>query len=383
VVTDVTMPGSESTSPSGHGPSLMSLLSVRDLTVSFPTSDGVVRAVRGLSFDVEAGRTLGIVGETGSGKSVTALSLLGLNPGADIRGSAMFEGRDLLAMKPDEIRRIRGAEIAMIFQDPLSSLHPFYRVGWQITEAIRTHTRVSRGQAMRQAVELLRLVSIPQPERRVQAFPHELSGGMRQRAMIAMALALRPKLLIADEPTTALDATVQAQLMELLGGMQRELGMAMIVITHDLGLVATVADTVLVMYAGRGAESADYRTIFSSPHHPYTRGLLASIPGATGSGGRLVPIVGQPPSLIRIPSGCAFHPRCPFAMDACVREQPAPAPVSGGEGHWSACWLPPSAVGVGADADADRRRYVASRRGPAALRLRGVAAAAAGDVLHA
>jgi len=361
----------------------MSLLSVRDLTVSFPTSDGVVRAVRGLSFDVEAGRTLGIVGETGSGKSVTALSLLGLNPGADISGSALFEGRDLLAMKPDEIRRIRGAEIAMIFQDPLSSLHPYYRVGWQITEAIRTHTRVRRDQAMRQAVELLRLVSIPQPERRVQAFPHELSGGMRQRAMIAMALALRPKLLIADEPTTALDATVQAQLMELLGGMQRELGMAMLVITHDLGLVATVADTVLVMYAGRGAESADYRTIFRSPHHPYTRGLLASIPGATGSGGRLVPIVGQPPSLIRIPSGCAFHPRCPFAMDACVRDRPTPVPVSDGEGHWSACWLPPDAVGVGAAADAARRRYVTSRRGPAALRLRGVAAAAAGDVLHA
>ncbi|MGD1033626.1 MAG: ABC transporter ATP-binding protein [Candidatus Dormibacteria bacterium] len=348
----------------------MSLLSVRGLTVSFPTSDGVVRAVRGLTFDVEPGQTLGIVGETGSGKSVTALSLLGLNPGADISGSAVFEGRDLLTMRPDEIRRVRGAEIAMIFQDPLSSLHPYYRVGWQIVEAIRTHTQVSRDRAMRQAVELLRLVSIPQPERRVQAFPHELSGGMRQRAMIAMALALRPKLLIADEPTTALDATVQAQLMELLGGMQRELGMAMIVITHDLGLVATVADRVLVMYAGRGAESADYRTIFRSPHHPYTRGLLASIPGAAGSGGRLIPIVGQPPSLIRIPSGCAFHPRCPFAMDVCIREQPPFAPVNDGEAHASACWLPPDAVGVGPSADATRERYVKSRQGPAVSRLR-------------
>jgi oligopeptide/dipeptide ABC transporter ATP-binding protein len=362
----------------------MSLLSVRDLTVSFPTSDGVVRAVRGLSFDVEAGQTLGIVGETGSGKSVSALSLLGLNPGADISGSAVFEGTELLALGQDQLRKVRGAQIAMIFQDPLSSLHPYYRVGWQICEAIRTHRRTSRAEAMRQAVELLRMVSIPQPERRVSAFPHELSGGMRQRAMIAMALALRPKLLIADEPTTALDATVQAQLMELLGGMQRELGMSMIVITHDLGLVATVADSVLVMYAGRGAERADYRTIFRSPHHPYTRGLLASIPGAAGSGGRLVPIVGQPPSLIRIPSGCAFHPRCPFAMDVCVRDQPPFVPVSGGEGHLSACWLPPDAVGVDAAADVARQRYVEGRRGPAIARLRAAVAGArpGGAVAH-
>ena len=358
----------------------MSLLSVRDLTVSFPTADGVVRAVRGLSFDVEPGQTLGIVGETGSGKSVTALSLLGLNPGADISGSAVFEGSELLSMRPDQLRRIRGADIAMIFQDPLSSLHPYYRVGWQICEAIQAHRRTSREAAMRQAVELLRMVSIPQPERRVQAFPHELSGGMRQRAMIAMALALRPKLLIADEPTTALDATVQAQLMELLGGMQRELGMAMIVITHDLGLVATVADSVLVMYAGRGAERADYRTIFRSPHHPYTRGLLSSIPGAAGGGGRLVPITGQPPSLIRIPSGCAFHPRCPFAMDVCVRDQPAFTEVRDGEGHLSACWLPPEAVGLGAEADAARRRYVESRRGPAIARLRSAAIQVSGGV---
>jgi oligopeptide/dipeptide ABC transporter ATP-binding protein len=356
----------------------MSLLSVRDLTVSFPTSDGIVRAVRGLSFSVEAGQTLGIVGETGSGKSVTALSMLGLNPGADISGSAVFEGRELLTMRRDELRRVRGAEIAMIFQDPLSSLHPFYRVGWQISEAIRSHAKVRKAEAMRRATELLRMVNIPLPERRVHAFPHELSGGMRQRAMIAMALAMRPKLLIADEPTTALDATVQAQLMELLQGMQRELGMAMIIITHDLGLVATVADNVLVMYAGRAAESADYRTIFHSPHHPYTRGLLGSIPGSTGSGGRLVPIVGQPPSLIRTPSGCAFHPRCPFAMDVCVREQPPLAPVRGGEDHRSACWLPADTVGVGPEVDASRHRYVAGRRGSAVSRLRGVAAAGGG-----
>jgi peptide/nickel transport system ATP-binding protein len=361
----------------------MSLLAVEDLTVSFPTSDGVVRAVRGLSFEVEAGKTLGIVGETGSGKSVTALSLLGLNPGADIRGSALLEGRDLLTMGPQQLRRVRGAEIAMIFQDPLSSLHPFYRVGWQISEAIMTHSRLSRREAMRRAVDLLRMVNIPQPERRVQAFPHELSGGMRQRVMIAMALALRPKLLIADEPTTALDATVQAQLMELLTGMQRELGMAMIIITHDLGLVASAADRVLVMYAGRAAEKADAREIFYKPHHPYSRGLLASIPGATGGGGRLLPIVGNPPSLIRIPSGCAFHPRCPFAMEVCVRDQPDLAPVGDGGGHLSACWLPAHAVGLGVEVDSVRTRYAASRRGQAALGLPGVVAAARGAAVHA
>jgi peptide/nickel transport system ATP-binding protein len=335
----------------------MSLLSVRNLRVSFPTSDGIVRAVRGLSFEVEAGKTLGIVGETGSGKSVTALSVLGLNPGADISGSVQFEGRDLLRLPDEKMRRIRGAEIAMIFQDPLSSLHPYYRVGWQIVEAIRSHTSISKAEAMSQAVELLRMVSIPQPERRVMAFPHELSGGMRQRAMIAMALSLRPKLLIADEPTTALDATVQAQLMELLTVMQEQLGMAMIIITHDLGLVAQVADRVLVMYAGKAAEYSDIRGIFYKPHHPYTRGLLGSIPGATGVGGRLVPIQGNPPSLINVPSGCAFHPRCAFGMQVCVREQPEMAPVAGGAGHESACWLPPDAVGLGPAVDAARRRY--------------------------
>ncbi len=353
----------------------MTLLSVEDLTVSFPTSDGLVQAVRGLSFSVDTGKTLGVVGESGSGKSVSALTMLGLNPGADISGKALFNGKDLLTMQEQELRGIRGADIAMIFQDPLSSLHPHFRVGWQISEAIRAHARMSRDQARKQAVELLRLVNIPQPDRRVEAFPHELSGGMRQRVMIAMALALKPKLLIADEPTTALDATVQAQLMELLVNMQREVGMAMIIITHDLGVVATVADEVLVMYAGRAAERANARSIFYQAHHPYARGLLASIPSSTGAAGRLIPIVGQPPSLIRLPTGCPFHPRCPFAMETCIDDQPELAPVGSEPDHTSACWLPPEAVGVGSAADAMRRQYADSRRGVRAARLPGVKAA--------
>ena len=238
----------------------VSLLEVTDLTVTFPTADGVVEAVRGLSFSLDAGKTLGVVGESGSGKSVTALTMLGLNPGADTSGSAVFDGKDLLTMKPEELRHVRGSSIAMIFQDPLSGLHPHYRVGWQIAEAIRAHRHVSRADALRQATELLGLVNIRQPEQRVHSYPHELSGGMRQRVMIAMALALKPKLLIADEPTTALDVTVQAQIMELISQIQREMGMAVIVITHDLGVVASVANDVMVMYAGRAAEQADART---------------------------------------------------------------------------------------------------------------------------
>jgi oligopeptide/dipeptide ABC transporter ATP-binding protein len=362
----------------------VTLLTVDNLTVSFPTADGVVRAVRGLSFSVEAGKTLGIVGESGSGKSVSALTLLGLNPGADTTGTALFNGRDLLTMKQDELRRIRGAEIAMIFQDPLSSLHPHFRVGAQIAEAIRAHTDVSRQEARAQAIELLRLVNIPQPERRIDAYPHEMSGGMRQRVMIAMALGLKPKLLVADEPTTALDATVQAQLMELLVQMQRELGMAMIIITHDLGVIASIADDVLVMYAGRPAEHADARTIFFMPHHPYTLGLLGSVPSATGVlGHRLLPIVGTPPSLINVPPGCGFHPRCPFAMDMCVESTPVAEPIPAGVDHRSACWLPPEMTGVGVAMDTARRRYAVAHRGPRTAKLPGVLSAATMAPAHA
>ncbi len=321
---------------------------------------------------------------SGSGKSVSALTLLGLNPGADTTGTAVFNGRNLLTMSQSELRKIRGADIAMIFQDPLSSLHPHFRVGWQIAEAIRAHTNASKSEARTRAIELLRLVNIPQPERRVDAYPHEMSGGMRQRVMIAMALGLEPKLLIADEPTTALDATVQAQLIELLTQLQREAGMAMIIITHDLGVIASIADEVLVMYAGRAAERADARTIFFKPHHPYTRGLLGSVPTATGViGSRLVPIVGAPPSLINVPSGCGFHPRCPFAMPMCIDEQPSLDLVGDDPSHTSACWLPPDMVGVGVAMDVARQRYAASHRDARAAKLPGVVAAADGAVVYA
>jgi oligopeptide/dipeptide ABC transporter ATP-binding protein len=363
---------------------LMTLLSVDNLTVSFPTADGIVQAVRGLSFSVDAGKTLGVVGESGSGKSVSALTLLGLNPGADTTGSAVFDGRNLLTMSQSELRRIRGADIAMIFQDPLSSLHPHFRVGWQIAEAIRAHTNVSKSEARTQAIDLLRLVNIPQPERRVDAYPHELSGGMRQRVMIAMALGLKPKVLIADEPTTALDATVQAQLIELLAQLQTEVGMALIIITHDLGVIASIADEVLVMYAGRAAERTDARSVFFKPHHPYTRGLLGSVPTANGVvGSRLVPIVGAPPSLINVPSGCGFHPRCPFAMPDCIDEQPPLDAVGDDPTHRSACWLPPDITGVGVAADAARTRYASAHQDSRTANLPGVVAARDGEVVYA
>ncbi len=334
----------------------MPLLEVRDLTVSFRTTDGLVQAVRGVSFDVDKGQTLGIVGESGSGKTVCTQTLLGLTPGGDVSGQALFKGRDLLAMTKSQLRSVRGAQISAIFQDPLSSLHPLYRVGWQIVEMIRAHERVSRRAARSRAVELLDLVGIPQPSSRIDDYPHQFSGGMRQRAMIAMALALNPELIIADEPTTALDATVQAQVIELLGRVQDEFDSALIIITHDMGVIADMADQVLVMYAGKAVETADRRTTFYQPHHPYTVGLLESIPGSTGAGERLRPIPGQPPSLISIPSGCAFHPRCRFAMDRCLREVPPLAEVA--PGHRSACFLPDELRGV--DEDTAGRRHDAA-----------------------
>jgi oligopeptide/dipeptide ABC transporter ATP-binding protein len=324
----------------------MPLLEVRGLSVSFPSADGLVQAVRGLSFDVDQGRTLGIVGESGSGKSVATQSIVGLTAGARVSGKACFQGRDLLGMSDEQLRHVRGAEIALIFQDPLSSLHPLYRVGWQIVEAIQAHERIGKSEARQRAIELLRRVGIPQPESRVDEYPHQFSGGMRQRAMIAMALALNPKLLVADEPTTALDVTVQAQIVELMKELQAEFGTAIIAITHDLGVIAEIADEVLVMYAGQAMERGDRRTLFRRPHHPYTKGLIEALPSQSGSKDRLVPIPGRPPSLIRLPTGCPFHPRCRYVMDRCRTEVPPLQKVAGGNGHVSACWLPPDRVGL-------------------------------------
>jgi peptide/nickel transport system ATP-binding protein len=318
----------------------VALLEVEDLHVSFASPDGLVPAVRGVSFSVDTGQTLGIVGESGSGKSVSAQAILGLTRGAAVSGQARFEGRDMLAMSADQRRRIRGPGIGMIFQDPLSSLHPQYTVGWQIAEAIRAHQASSRRQARQRAVELLGLVGIPDPLRRVGDYPHQLSGGMRQRAMIAMALALDPKLLIADEPTTALDVTVQAQIMELIKSLQARLGMAVIIITHDLGVIAGAADQVMIMYLGKPMEYADTRTLFHYPHHPYSRGLLESLPARGRRHERFRPIAGSPPSPLHVPAGCPFHPRCGYVLDRCLVEEPAPMQLADGPGHRSACWLP-------------------------------------------
>jgi peptide/nickel transport system ATP-binding protein len=318
------------------------LLRVDDLRVSFQTDDGIVHAVDGISYAIEAGKTLGIVGESGSGKSVSSLTTLGLtrNQGARIEGQMMFEGRDLVTLRDDQMRAIRGNDIAMIFQDPLSSLHPFYRVGAQLVEAVLVHRQIGKSAARARAVELLELVGIPDPRRRVDQYPHEFSGGMRQRAMIAMALANEPKLLIADEPTTALDVTVQAQILALLEDLQTRLGMAIIVITHDLGVVAEIADEIAVMYAGRIVEHGTAVQIFSSPQHPYTWGLLKSIPRLDSPRDEeLVPIAGRPPSLINRPSGCHFHPRCPYAQDGHRRVDPRLESVPDQAGHEVACLL--------------------------------------------
>jgi len=362
----------------------MSLLRVTNLRVSFPTADGVVQAVRGVSFAVERGRTLGIVGESGSGKTVLTQSLLGLTPGAQISGSAMFEGVNLVGLDQEELQRIRGKYISVIFQDPLTSLHPLRRVGWQISEMIRAHDKsVSKAQATERAVDLLGRVGIPRPRERVNDYPHQFSGGMRQRAMIAMAISLNPKLIIADEPTTALDATVQAQILDLLLRLQQESGTALVMITHDLGVVADIADKVMVMYAGRAAEKATKRDIFYQPHHPYTKGLLESIPRSSAAADRLRTITGQPPSLINIPPGCAFHPRCSYVMDRCLADQPGLIPVGDAGEHRSACWLPATAIGLTDAVEAQRARAVElGRTDRSASIARAIAAApeAAGSV---
>jgi oligopeptide/dipeptide ABC transporter ATP-binding protein len=344
----------------------LSLLEVEDLRVTFATDDGLVRAVQGVSFSIDPGQTLGIVGESGSGKSVSTQTIMGLTRGAKIEGRALLEGRDLLTMTPDELRKVRGNKIAMIFQDPLSSLHPHYRVGWQIIEMIRNHeSDRSKAEARDRAIELLRLVGIPQPDKRVDDYPHQFSGGMRQRAMIAMALALNPSIIIADEPTTALDVTVQAQILDLIERIQEEFGSAVIMITHDLGVVADMADQVLVMYAGKPVEMADRRTTYYKPHHPYTKGLLESMPSSASSrlSDRLKPIKGAPPSLINLPSGCSFHPRCPYVMDVCVDVVPPLHAVAGGVGdHYSACHLPADEIGITPEVDAARVATAKSKR---------------------
>jgi peptide/nickel transport system ATP-binding protein len=320
------------------------LLEIENLQVHFDTDDGVVRAVDGISYSVDRGQTLGIVGESGSGKSVSSLTVMGLSRArnARISGSIRFDGKELLNASEEDMRGLRGDDIAMIFQDPLSSLHPFYKVGAQIVEAIRTHRDVTKQQAYDRAVEMLNLVGIPEPRKRAESYPHEFSGGMRQRAMIAMALANDPKLLIADEPTTALDVTVQAQILELIERLQAEFDTAVVVITHDLGVVAEVADEIAVMYAGRIVEHADTDTIFAAPEHPYAWGLLSSIPRLDAPRDEeLVPIAGRPPSLINLPSGCSFHPRCPYVKPAHMKVDPALEPLPDNSRHRVACLLEP------------------------------------------
>ncbi len=317
------------------------LLQVENLHVHFPTREGLVKAVDGISLAIDRGETLGIVGESGSGKSVAMLTVMGLVGGdvARVSGRAVFRGDDLLALSRDRMRRLRGSRIGMIFQDPLTALNPVLRVGDQIAEVFEVHRGATKRDGREAAVGLLEKVGIPQPRERAAQYPHEFSGGMRQRAMIAMALALEPDLLIADEPTTALDVTVQAQILDLIERMQHELSMAVILITHDLGVVAEHCDRIAVMYAGRIVETGVDRDIFYRPHHPYTWGLLQSIPRLDQRRDEpLRPIEGHPPSLIHVPSGCAFHPRCGYAMDVCRTAVPELGPAGGA--HRDACHLP-------------------------------------------
>jgi oligopeptide/dipeptide ABC transporter ATP-binding protein len=324
------------------------VLAIQDLVVDFRTEDGVVHAVDGVSYELYPGETLGIVGESGSGKSVSTLALLGLipmPPGRIVRGTAMFKGRDLLRLKKRELRKVRGNEVAMVFQDPMTSLNPVLTVGRQLGEAITTHYPDEKDAVVKQRViDLLRMVGVPNPETRYTQYPHEFSGGMRQRAMIAMGIANSPSLLIADEPTTALDVTIQAQVLEVLKHVQQETDAATILITHDLGIVAEMCDRVLVMYAGHIVESGTVEDIFRAPRHPYTIGLMNSLPKLTGDEEWLEPITGAPPSLINLPTGCPFHPRCFLARERCKQEVPPLKPVEGA-GHQSACHFSEELIG--------------------------------------
>jgi len=331
--------------PVGPDPSTaQSFLDVRDLRIHFKTDDGVVRAVDGLTFRLERGQTLGIVGESGSGKSVTSLGILGLHRRgtAQITGEVWLDGEELIGASPERVRLLRGAKMSMIFQDPLTAMHPYYTVGAQIIEAYRVHHKVSKGDARKRAIEMLDRVGIPQPQKRVDDYPHQFSGGMRQRAMIAMSLVNNPQLLIADEPTTALDVTVQAQILDLIRDLQAEFNSAVIIITHDLGVVAEVADDILVMYGGKCVEQATAETIFRRPEHPYAWGLLSSMPRVDREvRDRLVPIKGNPPSLINLPSGCSFHPRCPYVeRNGIPCKTVEPTLAEGTPQHGAACHIP-------------------------------------------
>jgi peptide/nickel transport system ATP-binding protein len=318
------------------------LLSVRGLRTHFRTEEGMFRAVDGISFEIGRGQTLGVVGESGCGKSVTALTLMGLvpqPPGEIAGGEILFDGRDLLKLDPEAMRKLRGDRIAMIFQEPMTSLNPVYTVGDQITEAILAHRGVTQEEARRLAIDMLARVRIPSPEKRIDDYPHHMSGGMRQRVMIAMALACSPDLLIADEPTTALDVTIQAQILDLMRLLKAESNAAILLITHDLGVVAELVDHVVVMYAGQIVESAAVADLFADPQHPYTVGLLGSIPRLDEDRGRLAAIEGRVPSPYALPVGCRFNPRCPFVIDRCREEAPPLAEVR--PGHSSACWRTP------------------------------------------
>ncbi|HSS79948.1 MAG TPA: ABC transporter ATP-binding protein [Gaiellaceae bacterium] len=319
----------------------MALLDVKDLRTSFRTEDGVVRAVEGVNFTVEKGQTLGIVGESGCGKSVTCLTIMGLNPKRNtvVGGEALWKGNDLLTMKPSDLRAVRGDEISMIFQDPMTSLNPVHTIGRQLIEAVLLHRDVTKRVARQRALELLKAVGIPRAETRIDDYPHQFSGGMRQRVMIAMALINDPDLLIADEPTTALDVTTQAQILELMKTLQEDFGSAIIMITHDLGVVAEIADDVLVMYAANVVEQAEVHNLFNEPKHPYTWGLMGSLPRLEADVERLTQIPGQPPSLLRPPNGCRFHPRCPYVMEICKTTVPALKPTSRDPDHLEKCHL--------------------------------------------